>query len=108
MRMTEESFNSKGSLLGVGGGPQRRQSPVSVPMKNHQANPIEPVGLYSQHHNHQPSLSFHKLQQATQVSTNKHLPRFIPVPAYSYISSCMLVLSCVSLALCILLDSFSN
>ncbi|KAK1562108.1 hypothetical protein Q3G72_006393 [Acer saccharum] len=65
MRMSEDSYGghryNRGGLLG--GGPPRKQSPVSVPAKNHHQNFIDHVGFYSQH---QQSLTHQKLQQVSQ------------------------------------------
>ncbi|KAK2657741.1 hypothetical protein Ddye_010793 [Dipteronia dyeriana] len=69
MRMSEESYGghryNRGGLLGGCGlpGPPRKQSPVSVPVKNHNQNFIDHVGFYSQHHQ---SLTHQKLQQVSQ------------------------------------------
>ncbi|KAL5742650.1 hypothetical protein ACOSP7_029382 [Xanthoceras sorbifolium] len=68
MRMNEESYSGhryyRGGLLG---GPPRKESTVSVTVKNPQQNLVDHVGFYSQHHhNHQQSLSHQKLQQTSQ------------------------------------------
>ncbi|KAK3226265.1 hypothetical protein Dsin_006127 [Dipteronia sinensis] len=73
MRMCEDSYGghrySRGGLLGGGPpGPPRKQSPVSVPVKNHHQNFIDHVGFFSQHHQ---SLTQQKLQQVSQFQQLK-------------------------------------
>lgn len=68
IRMNQESYggyNHNSGLL----GPARKPSPVSVPPKNHNANPVDFCfynSQYQHHHQNQQSLSHQKLQ-ASQV-----------------------------------------